>query len=268
MTLSNTVVYFSSQLLEKNRWNGKGPSFIVSDWMGYIGEAGYAGVDLGMNQLKLSSRSEWELIKEKAEDNDLALAYITATVPTDDSVKSQRLREAIIEACDYFNPDNLRFTFTEPNREGFVKPIKSSDFEMMNNWAKDLPRETNLVFESGDSSLKVITEAQEFLNAKRFKGTVSPFLMSLADLEPSIKLPENFICNLSVQTKLGADWTLLTDSEAEIKKRISLIKKLGYAGTWTLDYTDGMGAKVEDIDFVFDNAEVDLNFLVDAWTAK
>lgn len=268
MTSSSTVVYLSSLLLEKNRWNGKGPSLLVSDWMGYIGEAGYAGVDLWMNHLRFTSRSEWELIQEQSQASDLSLACISATVPTDASDKSQRLREAIIEACDYFNPDSLRFAFTDPNREGFGKKIQSGELEFMNTWSKDLPRETGLIFEAGNLSFEDLLLARETLDPKRFKAAIQPFLMSANDLEKSLKIEGKFICNLGVQAKQGKDWILLADKSAEIKQAVAFIRKEKFTGTWTLEGTDGMGAKAEDIDEIFDNAESDLNFLVDAINMK
>ena len=110
MTISGTAVNLSTLLMEKNRWNGKGPSLLVSEWIEPIGEAGFAGLDLWMNHLRFASRSEWDIIKDLSTDSDLDLAFISATIPSDNSDKSQRLRDSILEACDFFRPVSLKFS--------------------------------------------------------------------------------------------------------------------------------------------------------------
>ena len=99
MAISGTDVHLSTLLMEKNRWNGKGPSLLVSDWIEPIGEAGFAGLDLWMNHLRFASRSEWDIIKEMSAESDLNLAFISATIPSDSSDKSQRLRDSILEVA-------------------------------------------------------------------------------------------------------------------------------------------------------------------------
>src|SRR4051812_28022730 len=112
MSLSGSAVYLSTILLEKNRWNGKGPSLLVSDWIEETGEAGFVGLEVWMNHLLFSSRSEWELIKERSAESDLPISLISATLPADASDKSQRFRDSVIEACDYFRPDGLKFSLS------------------------------------------------------------------------------------------------------------------------------------------------------------
>src|SRR5688572_3109823 len=116
MPITGSAIYLSTILLEKNRWNGKGPSLLVSDWMEPIGEAGFSGLEIGMNHLLFASRSEWELIKEKALESDLTLALISSVIPADASDKSRRLRDTLLEACDYFRPDGLKFSLVEDAR--------------------------------------------------------------------------------------------------------------------------------------------------------
>jgi hypothetical protein len=72
-----------------------------------VGEAGFGGLEIGMNHLLFSSRSVWELFKEKGLESDLATALIASPLPADGSDKSRRLREALLEACVYFRPEGI-----------------------------------------------------------------------------------------------------------------------------------------------------------------
>src|SRR3954469_24160701 len=152
MPIIGSPIYLSTLLLEKNRSNGKGPSLLVSDWIEPAAEAGFAGLEIWINHLLFSSRSEWELIQEKAQESDLPLSMLFATLPVDDSDKSQKLRESILEACDYFRPDGLKFSVTEDVRGRGAVPLEEA-LASIKTWAYDVPKDIGLLYESraGDS---------------------------------------------------------------------------------------------------------------------
>src|SRR5690606_5291368 len=116
MSITGPAIYLSTLLLEKNRSNGKGPSLLVSDWIEETAEAGFAGLEVWMNHLHFSSRSEWELIRERTGESSLPFAFISASLPADTSDKSRRYLDSVLEACDYFGPDGLKFSLTDPAR--------------------------------------------------------------------------------------------------------------------------------------------------------
>ncbi len=41
-----------------------------------------------------------------------------------------------------------------------------------------------------------------------------------------------------------------------------MLRRVGFQGSWTLETTRGMGASGENVDSLFDEAEEDLNFLM------
>ena len=262
MAISGSAIFLSTILLEKNRSNGKGPSLLVSDWIEPIGEAGFAGVDLWLNHLRLSSRSEWQLIKDLSGDSDLKLTSISAVIPADSSDKSQKLREAVVEACAYFLPDRLKFSVAEDGRSRGLSASLLDSLEFIKNWSRDLPRETGMLFDGGPNQIGADSLAQlrKLLDGKRYQAALHPFLMSQTEFASALKAAGDFLGNLGVQAKEAEEWILLEDKTDEYTKIISTARK-GFQGTWTLECTKGVGRPTENIDNLFDNAEKDLNFL-------
>lgn len=263
MAITGSAVYLSTLLLEKNRWNGKGPSILVSDWIESTGEAGFAGLDLWMNHLRFTSRSEWELIQEKATDSDLELAFISSILPIDDSDKSQKLRDSILEACESFRPNYLRFTLSEDAKasEAEVEAALAS----IKTWSQDLPRDIQLVLDPGfdKNAIAQLLKARSILAGSKFDLIVHPFLVPSTEFQNLLQeFPTKLSC-LGVQAKKEKDWILLEENRAEHTKTIKAIRDHGFKGNWILESTKGIGRTGEDIYDLFDNAEKDLNYLIE-----
>ena len=259
MAISGSAVNLSTLLLEKNRANGKGPTLVVTEWMEEAGEAGFAGLEIWINHLVFSSRSEWELIVEKSGEYDLPVASIIASIPVDGSDKSQRFRDSVLEALDYFRPETLKFTFPDPRAPetfGFVK-----------EWSRDVPRDTALIYDAGESAgAQALSEARKALDGGRFMAVLHPFLLSPKDLEAALAAAGDFAGNIGVQSRKGSKAILLGDNGDEHRRVIAAVRASGFVGTWTLESTEGAGLPGEDIEGLFDNAEKDLNFLIEAQT--
>jgi hypothetical protein len=261
MSISGSAVYLSTLLLEKNRWNGKGPSLLVSDWMEETGEAGYAGLEIWMNHLLFSSRSEWELIKERSAEADLPISVIAATLPADVSDKSQRYRESVLEACDYFRPDSLKFNLADAKTSGL------DSLEFVKEWSRDVPREIAMLYDGGESAgPSALEAARAALEGGRYKAVLHPFLFAPKEFEAALEAGGDFIANLGVQAKKAGELILLEENPEDHLRIISIARERGFKGTWTIEFTKGAGAKGENIEDMFDNAEKDLNFLIEAQT--
>lgn len=257
MAISGSAVNLSSLLLEKNRSNGKGPSLLVSDWMEEAGEAGFAGLEIWINHLLFSSRSEWDLIRERSADADLPIAAIAASLPSDGSDKSQRFRESVLEACDYFRPDALKLGIAD---------LRSDDaLGFLKEWSRDVPRDILLLVDGGEGTpADALAHARSALGDGRFKGVLRPFLFAPKELDAVFEAAGDFIANLAVQARKGGQRILLEENADEHSKIISLLRGRGFTGGWTLESTKGAGLPGESIEKMFDNGEKDLNFLIEA----
>jgi sugar phosphate isomerase/epimerase len=257
MAISGSAINLSTLLLEKNRANGKGPSLLVSEWIEDAGEAGFAGLEVWINHLLFASRSEWELIRERAGEADLPIAAIAAALPVDGSDKSQRFRDAVIEASDYFRPGNLKLALADMRSEetlGFLK-----------EWSHDVPRDIALLLDGGEGAgAEALSRARAALGGERFQGVLHPFLFAPKELEAALAATGDFAANLAVHAKKGGQRVLLEENAEEHRTIVSLVRGRGFKGTWTLESTKGAGLPGENIEKMFDHAEKDLNFLVEA----
>ncbi len=271
MAIFGTAVNFSTLLLEKNRWNGKGPSLLVTDWIEPIGEAGFSGVDIWINHLLLSSRSDWDAIRDLCSESDLVLACLSTALPTDDGDKSQRFRDSILEACDYFRPEGLKFNLPDEGPRHSLEDALGDSLEVVRAWSQDLARDTILLYEpsTDENAVEKVSFARKALPAGRFKGVLHPFLLSLSDFDEALASNGDFIGDLGVQAQKSGQYLLLEDAEDEFAAVVAKARKRGYQGTWSLQFTKGvatpgLSTAKENIDTLFDNAERDLNFLIDA----
>jgi hypothetical protein len=256
MPLTGSSIYLSTFLLEKNRSNGKGPSLLVSDWMEPISEAGFGGLEVWMNHLLFSSRSEWELIRERGQEADLALPVIASALPSDASEKSRRLRDALLEACDYFRPECLKLKV----------PRGEEGIDFLRTWTRDVPREIGILCDcrEGEGGLAELEALRQALPGGRFRAVLHPFLLPPSEFEAALQAHGDFIGNLGVQARKGNAWGQILDDKASSLKIIAASRQRGYKGTWTLEFTRGAGQGAEDIDDLFDAAEADLNFLTES----
>jgi hypothetical protein len=261
MASSASAVNLSTVLLEKNRFNGKGPSLLVSDWIEETAEAGFSGLEIWMNHLLFSSRSEWELIKVRSAESDLPVSMISATIPADASDKSQRFREAVLEACEYFRPDGLKFSLQD------FKVNAPDPLDFIKEWSRDVPRDIALFFDGGETAGAAETNsARKALAGDRFKAVLHPFLFSPKDLERVLGAAGDFVANLGVQAKQGGEWILLEENASHHALIIAAVRASGFKGSWSMECTKGAGLKGESSEALFDNAEKDLNFLIASQT--
>jgi hypothetical protein len=110
----------------------------------------------------------------------------------------------------------------------------------------------------------VLEQARAGLGDGRFKGVLHPFLFAPKELEEAFAAAGDFIGNLGVQAKKGGQRILLEENAEEHRKIVSLVRGRGFKGTWTLESTKGAGLPGENIEKMFDHAEKDLNFLIEA----
>lgn len=262
------TIYLASILLEKNRWNGKGPSLLVSDWMEPAAEAGFSGLEIWMNHLLLASREEWELIRQKAQDLALPVALISSYVPTDGSDKAKRLRDAVTETVDYFRPRGLKVNIGGKARKRASPEEIEEGVEFLRDWSGRLPRDLTLLLENHDNTFMDEEEAIEptrlSLGADRFKSILHPFTLETDRLKAVLESRGDSIAHMHVQTLQGHDRVALADNRDLVMEALRLITARGYDGSWSLEFTRGTSKPGEEAESLFDAAERDLNFLVNA----
>jgi hypothetical protein len=268
MPHASSPIYLSTLLLEKNRWNGKGPSLNVAEWLEPTAESGFNGFELWMHHLALASRSDWEAIKAAATAHQIELPMLYAQLPTDTGDKGRRKREALLDACDFFRPKGLRFNLGEPlTPDGYLAKLPAR-IEIAKEMVRDIGRDTSLVFECQLYPFRPEEAAQVLagIDASRVSLSLRPFEMTSADLDIAFgqkgsPIKPGAISHFGIRAKQGKDYIALMDQPDLCKKVLTQTRKYDFIGPWILETTDGVGAKGEDVLDLFDSGEKDLNFL-------
>jgi hypothetical protein len=269
MTYASSPVYLSSLLLEKNRWNGKGPALPVSEWIEPIAESGFNGCELWFNHLAFVSRSDWEAIKAEAALHQAEIPMLYGHLPTESTEKAKRQREALLDAVDFFRPKALRFHLGEPlTADGYLKKL-AARVQAAAEIVRDIGRDTQLVFECQLYPFRV-EEAKavlEGVDSSRTTLAIRPFEMTRGDLEAAFGLGRDAVSHFGVRIKQGNDYVGLV-SKADLCKQVLVqSRKLSFIGPWILETTAGVGGKSEDVVDLFDAAERDMNFLQELFLA-
>ena len=259
MAILNSPVILSTFLMEPNRRNGKGPTLLVSEWIEYIAEAGYRSVEIWAPHILLTTRSEWEAIREKSLEFELPIASILVQIPTDASQKSHKYRESIIEATTYFECLDIRFTLPTT---GTLKEKQ----EVVGHWAQDLSRECHLIRSFDTWPEKNEMNAWRDVLEGRFRVSVNPLAFAVDKWEPLFQDAGDDLVNIGLQPPEDIIPQPIKKME-HLRKLIVCLRDMNFRGSWTLDST-GVGVKGESVDDLFDAAEEDLNFLVGALAKK
>jgi len=261
MAISSTPVYLSTFLLEKNRWNGKGPSLLVSDWIEPIAEAGFRGVEVWGPHFFFASRSEWETMREKSQEADIPIVFLYSHLPLDKSDKSARQRDSLIEAADYFGVVGLKLLLADD--AGAEEKLS-----FLEKWKSEVPRDLQIV-RAFDERLPQPGEidASRKRVGSSFRCSINPFACKPDAAESFFREAGDLLVNLTVKARYEGRHAALRDAE-EGADIVSLMRRLDFKGSWTLEATAGVGEPGEDIDLLFDEAEEDLNFLLAALARK
>jgi hypothetical protein len=142
-------------------------------------------------------------------------------------------------------------------------PKGEAGLDFLKTWVRDVPREIAILCDSPESEggIADLDRLGAVLHGGRFRAVIHPFLLAPAELEAALKAHGDFIGNLGVQARKENAWSRLLDDKPASLRTIAVIRKSGYRGTWTLEYTLGAGKAGEDINDLFDASEADLNFL-------
>ncbi len=207
MALSTTPIYLSTFLLERNRWNGKGPSLLVSDWIEPIAEAGFRGIEIWGPHFFFASRSEWETLREKSREADLPIVFLYAQLALDRSDKSARQRDSLIEAAEYFGALGLKLSLAD--NAGVEEGLS-----FLEKWAQDLPRNLQIVraFDEHPPLPGEITAFRKKMGTG-FRCSVNPFSLKPDALENIFHEAGDILVNLTVKARAEGKFAALRDME-------------------------------------------------------
>lgn len=261
--MAKTQIYLGSILLEPNRWKaGKNPSFRLSEWIPRIREAGFDGIELWENHYLKADEREQAALRAAAGYFTVFNTY--AGFDTDE--KMQKEREAAASALRSLKSEAVKFNVGS-------KPERLMDYlRVMKEWAGTFPSSLRLLCECHGGTVLETPEGAstgfaEWTDTARYQAIVHAFSIPPKILSEWMTRLRPHVTHVHAQLRDDKDRLLRLDRRPkEVKEALRILKDNGFAGSFTLEFTEGTRTADDRPDHLFANALLDLAYLREQWT--
>jgi len=250
-------IFLGTIALEVNRWSSRVPSFSVCDWIDKIRNDGFDGIELWENHLLMHEKPEEEAKRILASGFPVEVynSYIgfenSAASHRDTAVKMIKLLKA--PAVKYNVGSDLN------------KLVEYKD--NLIKFASDLPESCRLLCELHDGTvLEDDAVAMEFFNDLP-KGKFDLILQPFGSLDVFKKKFEIFgdrITNIHSQLSDDNDKRIgLEQKKNTVCECFAVMKDYDFDGDITIEFTEGTASPGENIDDLYKNTVLDMQFIRD-----
>ncbi len=251
--MRQTAYYLGTVLLEANRWTAqRTPTYRVSDWLARIAAAGFDGLELWENHLALADERERAALR----NSSLPVAVFNSYAKLEESGVAARSQAAGLVR-------DLRARAVKFN-VGSSPERLDRDLRATREWAALMPG-VDLLCEChpGTALEDPAVAAQALADYPEIGVIVHPF--SCPDLEAWTKNLGGKIAHCHIQMlDNGRQLCRLRERSEVVRSRLALLRDCGYSGSFTIEFTAGVGAPPENRDALFAAACDDLAFLQEA----
>lgn len=250
-------IFFGTVLLEKNRWAaGRQPSLKVSEWAPRIKTAGFDGIELWANHAILA-----DPVEQAALDIlPLPVAIYSSYLAFDDAGAAGRDEAAAM--IKRLKAGGVKFNFGNDMK---LVDVYCANLE---GWRRSLPAGCRLISEChGGTVLEEPARAAEILNpfGSKIEIIVHAFTVGQEALEAWFRHFGPKITHIHAARNVPREgFHALHADPAFTRARLDLLRRLGFQGTITLEFTAGCGKPDEDIETLFDDACKDAALLREA----
>jgi len=249
MSDSDNPIYLGTVLLERNRW-GKGdrqPSFLVSDWTERMAGDGFDGLELWENHAMLADEEERQRLRTGPCPVKILNSYDRCESDTLDD------RRTIAELAISLGAEGIKYN-TGKDRDQHDVYV-----ENVRQWRAMFPADFRFLCECHrGSTMEDPRLASETLD-RLGRADHGVILHGIDNEEETVR--ERFRhygdrithlhCNLSAKGLM---------SEHQVRDRLTLLRELGFRGTFTIEFTEGVRSDLS-IDELYRNAVRDLQLL-------
>lgn len=258
--MSNAEIYFSTVLLEKNRWGSREPTILVSDYLEDILAGGFDGLELWENHLLKAEESEFDAILKGPVPVKVLNTYC------DFDQESLPQREASADLARKVGAGAVKFNFGN-------KVEKIDEYrENLLNWSEALPAGCRLLCECHPYTvLEEREKAAEILKPlmNQVEIIIHGFGSVGEDWERRFELFGDRITHIHVAGggEEGFRYSPLKTCE-KIEKGLEMLGKAGCHPTWTIEFCDGVASKGEVVQNLLENAIEDARVLREKLTCS
>jgi len=250
---ANTEIYIGSILLEKSRWSrDKTPTYRVSEWAQRFADAGFDGMELWQYHATLCDEAERTALEQSA----CPVAIFNSYAPMDET--GVEARQAAVDLTARLGAKGVKFNVgRDPEaRETYVATVRE--------WGAQFPEDVRLLCECHPGT--IIEEPAE---ARRFFDDVGGdrWQVIVHAFGRPERLKEWFdafgpaVTHVHSQLSRDKEYACLERDAERVGHVLDILRDKGFAGTFTVEFTEGTHTEGETIDLLWRNAVRDLEFL-------
>lgn len=246
-------ICLATVLLEKNRWSSKEPSFALSEWLAPIADAGFDGLELWENHLLKADPAETDAVRA----GPLPVKVLNTYCGFDDESAEARAQAATL--ARKVNAGAVKFNFG--NKPELAQRYRDN----LLAWREDLPKGCRLlcechpytILEEPDQAAAVLAPLLDEIEI-----IVHAFGGEDADLQKRIDLFGSRITHVHAAGggMDGFRYSPLGDSP-RVPKRIAMLRDAGFAGSWSIEFTNGVASPGESVPALLEAAADDARAL-------
>lgn len=245
----NTPIYVATVLLERNRWTDhKRPTFAVSEWGERFAEVGFDGVELWENHYRLADEAERAAI---AAMPCPVVYYNTYAGFGDDGAAA---RQAAAEHIARLGAAGCKYNLGQDPAQ------RETEMRNLRAWVEALPETCLPLCECHPGTiLEDPRDAHRFFREADLSR--SGIIVHAMGGEQS--------CLDAWFDRFGADIRhlhLRVYTEPDLAGRLAYLDRLGFDGSMSIEFVEGVGEPGETIEQAFGRAVADLNALRAALT--
>ena len=243
-------------LLEVNRWRSRIPSFKVSDWVDRFAADGFDGIELWENHVLLADGELAALQKAK-------LPVSVYNMYADFSDESKEKLAKALENVHALKPAGIKYNFGE---DSGLMPVYRKNLLA---FAAALPANCVMLCEVHQGSvLEDVDVAADFfkdLPKDKFQIISHVFTSDTAGLQKQFDAFGDRIVLAHVQFTVGGQRVRLDRDADTARECLRIMKANGFAGDFTMEFTEGTAAPDETIEMLYENAKRDMQFIKENW---
>ena len=249
--------YMGSILLEKNRWQSRVPSFKVSEWVERFVEDGMEGIELWENHVLRAEDGEVEALQNAK----LPIAVYNTYADFSDESKPELAKAS--DMIHLLKAKGVKFNF------GSDMNLMSEYRKNLLAFAESLPKDCVLLCEVHQGTvLEDVDVAGAFfadLPAEKYQIISHVFSGDVTGLQKQFDVFGSRITLAHVQHMMG-DQRVCLEADADfVRECVKVMKANGFAGDFTLEFTEGTATPNENIEALYANAKRDMQFIKECW---
>jgi sugar phosphate isomerase/epimerase len=252
--MSHTSIYIGTVLLEANRWaRQRTPTFLVSDWLPRLAAAGFDGIELWENHVTLAPASERAALRAAPLPVRVFNSYATM------NAAGAAARDLAAALALELRAGAVKFNV------GKDSASLIEELEAARCWGRQMPGVQLLCECHPGTALEHPERAAEAL-ASFPEVSVIVHAFTSADLQGWFRHLGPRVRHTHVQIlDPNGRRCKLRDQTPLVRERLAAMRAAGYSGSFTIEFTAGVGTAPEDREALFAAACDDLAFLREEW---